>query len=152
MLNRWMQHCDTGGMSVTLTADGDPPALQFSMAAAEQCQNYGKSLFRWHEPFVSPAWPVSAAESRLKEEKDFQCYSVINALSYFLIFVKIPQPGEVIGIRGREMGTHTPLLPLPESPSTPVSSPASGWEHHKLSGLGTSTLRMIQAVLELQKE
>lgn len=120
MLNRWMQHCDTGGMSVTLTADGDPPALQFSMAAAEQCQNYGKSLFRWHEPFVSPAWPVSAAESRLKEEKDFQCYSVISALSYFPIFFTDPTVwGGYWDQRERDGDTHTPPAPsrVPQHPS-----------------------------------
>lgn len=119
MLNRWMQHCDTGGPSVTLTADGDTPALQFSMAATEQFQNYGKSLFRWHELFVSSAWPVSAAESKLKGEKHFQCYTVMNALSWFIL--KILQSGEVIGIRGREMGTHTPPSLCQ---SSPVSSPA----------------------------
>lgn len=123
MLNRWMQHCDTGGLSVALTADGDTPTLQFSTAATEQFQNYGRSLFRWHEPFVSSAWPVSAAESKLKEEKYFQCYSVINASSCF--FLRSYKSGEVLGLREREMGTHTPSSPWQGSLSTPVSSPAS---------------------------
>lgn len=151
MLNRWMQHCDTGGLSVALTADGDTPTLQFSTAATEQFQNYGRSLFRWHEPFVSSAWPVSAAESKLKEEKYFQCYSVINASSCF--FFKILQVwGGSWAQRERDGDTHT-LLSLAGLPQHPSEQPClTGWEHYKLSGLGTSTLWMIQAVLELQKE
>lgn len=69
---------------------------------------------------------------------------------FILVFLKDPTVwGGYWDQRERDGDTHPPL-PLPELPSEQPCLP--GWEHYKLSGLGTSTLWMIQAVLELQKE
>lgn len=65
-----------------------------------------------------PAWTVSAAESKLKEEKYLQCYSEIDAFSYFGVPLNIPLAGEVG--RGAGNAPSPPTAP----PSIPLTSPA----------------------------
>lgn len=122
----------TGGMCTLLTADGGytgtAEVLQFSTCATELRQNHCKLLHVWHEPFVSlsrllrPAWTVSVAERKLKEQKHLQSYPEINALSYLGVPWRTPLAGEVSGIR-RDGYAHTsPSLPSHSPRSTPPTS------------------------------